>query len=647
MFQTKLKAFSILEIVIVVGLAALIFTSVYIFSIDAEVFADTNRTQANAAAIMQEEMQALLINKQSLWKSIVDNTENGDLHLAYTNETYQINSGKKVNGDYEISFTIDRLFRDTDGYVAYGYNLQEDINGRIINFTITWQDVFSQTVESKNVMYLTNWNTPIWTETTTADFNDGTTTDTIVASTGGGAIELDLDDEIEPDWCLPTITATSYNLIRQGNPTAISAIPNKAFMTTGGNASGPGLDSVAISSDNPPIITQLATSSALSKVNDVFVDSEGNYVYVTSDDNGNEVGIFDVSTQNYQLVGYFNASGSTDGIAVWAQGNVGYMTQGQVFRTFDLSSKTGSRSQLGSVTLARTGSDIVVRGNYAYVAITGSSIEMQIIDVSNPSNPQIVGFADVNGQGANAVYVSADGNRAYLGTSHSSSQDEFFIINTSSKNGSRPVIRSYNSNGTTIRDLTVIEEDQRAVLVGQNGEEYQVLDISDENNIIRCGGMQYNQGLLGVEGVIDANGYIWSYVLTNNSSAELMVILGGEFGGGGGGGQGSQYVSYGEYVSSVFDTGSSSTYYYSLNWSETLNENTDIVFQVRSGTSSNLSSVAFVGPDGTSSTFFTNYNGEYLPQIIQNKRYVQYKAILTSDRIFTPILESVRINYEP
>ncbi|KXK08712.1 MAG: hypothetical protein UZ20_WS6002000716 [candidate division WS6 bacterium OLB21] len=94
----------------------------------------------------------------------------------------------------------------------------------------------------------------------------------------------------------------------------------------------------------------------------------------------------------------------------------------------------------------------------------------------------------------------------------------------------------------------MIEEDQRAVLVGQNGEEYQVLDISDENNIIRCGGMQYNQGLLGVEGVIDANGYIWSYVLTNNSSAELMVILGGEFGGGGGGGQGSQYVSYGEYV---------------------------------------------------------------------------------------------------
>ncbi|KXK08711.1 MAG: hypothetical protein UZ20_WS6002000715 [candidate division WS6 bacterium OLB21] len=99
--------------------------------------------------------------------------------------------------------------------------------------------------------------------------------------------------------------------------------------------------------------------------------------------------------------------------------------------------------------------------------------------------------------------------------------------------------------------------------------------------------------------------------------------------------------------SNVFDTGSSSTYYYSLNWSETLNENTDIVFQVRSGTSSNLSSVAFVGPDGTNSTFFTNYNGEYLPQIIQNKRYVQYKAILTSDRIFTPILESVRINYEP
>ncbi len=52
------------------------------------------------------------------------------------------------------------------------------------------------------------------------------------------------------------------------------------------------------------------------------------------------------------------------------------------------------------------------------------------------------------------------------------------------------------------------------------------------------------------------------------------------------------------------------------------------------------------GPDGTTGTYFTTQTGQLLPSIVQNKRYIQYRAYFTSDTISTPILEDVRIQYE-
>ncbi|KXK27429.1 MAG: LVIVD repeat protein [candidate division WS6 bacterium OLB20] len=640
----KFQGFSVVELLVVIAVITIVLSSVFVFATDAATFTRRTRGFVNAATILQEEMRALLVNKQSLWKSIIDNTEGGEKSLSYTSDTYSIANGPKQNEDYQISFTIDRVFRDDLGTIIYTGG-SEDINSRLINFTVSWTGSDGVLLTTEHALIVTNWNTPVWLETIQSDFTNGTGDGIIVTSTNGGALELDLEDEIEPDWCLPFLTSTTYNMQRQGNPTSISAIPNYAYLSTGGNASGPGLDSVSITSDIPPVVTQLDTDSTLSKLNDIY--AEPGYVYVTSDDNGAEVGIFDSSNQNnLQYVGYFNASSSTDGNAVWVKGNVGYMTQGSTFRTFDLSSRTGSRPELDSVELIKNGVDMMVVGNYAYIAIQGASIEFQIIDVTNPSNIFAVGQADLNAQSANTVFVNAAGTRAYVGTSNSVSQAEFFIIDTSVKTGNRPIIASYNTNGTTIRDLTVIEQDSRAVLVGTGGEEYQVLDISNELSPSYCGGMQMNQGALGVEGIVDSGNKIWSYVLVDDSGAELTIILGGEFGGGGGGGQGDEYLEEGDYISQVFDTGSTSTQFYSVYWDETLAENTDIQVQIRAGNTADLSAQPWVGPDGTGSTFFTNALGEYTPASINNRRYIQYRVYLTSNKVFTPVLESISINYE-
>ncbi|MDP8240185.1 MAG: hypothetical protein P9X24_13935 [Candidatus Hatepunaea meridiana] len=50
--------------------------------------------------------------------------------------------------------------------------------------------------------------------------------------------------------------------------------------------------------------------------------------------------------------------------------------------------------------------DLFVRGDYAYVATELSGL--QILDISNPENPELVGYWDDNPLEAQCVYVSGD-----------------------------------------------------------------------------------------------------------------------------------------------------------------------------------------------------------------------------------------------
>jgi Tfp pilus assembly protein PilV len=642
--NNTIKSFSLVEIIIAIAIFSLIAISVSIFAIDSFRFSEYNKEQKKADLVIQDTINAINQSRSDLWQNIIDNTDAGAKHFTLVSNKYAFAAGAQTVGDITTSLTIASVQRDVDGNVVASGGTN-DINSRSVTMTVSWSDPLGFAQQLIDTFYINNWATPNWTTTTQADFTPGTQNHTIVTSTGNGAEEIDLSPVVHPDWCLPVITDTSYNLLRQGSPTSISSIPNFAVMGTGGNASGPALDSVNVTSDNPPVYTQGLTWGGSYKVNDIYI-LDNHYAYVITDDNSKEIVIVDLSVNPYAEVGSFNASGSTDGNAVWVQGNVGYMTQGSTLRTFDLNQKTGVRSQLGSITLAATGSDLQVVGNYAYVAINGASQELQIINVTNPASLSIVGQADVNGAAATSLYVSPDGNRVYIGTTNSGSQPELFIINTSIKTGNRPNVGSGDTNGTSIKALAYI--DNRVVIVGTSGQEYQVFDVSNESVPVKCGGMDDNAGLYGVSLVIDAPGNKWSYVLSGNSSAELHVILGNEFGGGGGQGQGSDYYPTADYTSLIFNTTSATVKYYSISWDATMFVNTTLSFQVRAATTSGgVASATWVGPNGTSATYFTNSFGEYLPAAVQAKQYIQYKAFFTTDKVYTPVLNSVKINYQP
>jgi hypothetical protein len=297
--------------------------------------------------------------------------------------------------------------------------------------------------------------------------------------------------------------------------------------------------------------------------------------------------------------------------------------------------------------IAGTAFRLQVVGNYAFVAMDFSNEELRIVNVTNASNISRAGAANVNGAAGQEVYVNETGTRAYLATSQSGSQSEMFIINTTNKS-SLSIVGSYESNGMSPRGITVVPGN-RAILVGTNGEEYQVINTTNEASPARCGGMQVNNGIYGVSSVLEGDGEAYSYVVTGDSTNEFKTILGGP------GGTGSVYYPDGIFESATLDTGLT-TAFNRVDGTLTIPNQTALNYQVAianaiSGSCSGVT-FTFVGPDGTTGTTYGPTGGA-IPfgttgTYTNPGRCFRYRAnFSTEDSAFTPILEDVRINYSP
>ena len=107
---------------------------------------------------------------------------------------------------------------------------------------------------------------------------------------------------------------------------------------------------------------------------------------------------------------------------------------------------------------------------------------------------------------------------------------------------------------------------------------------------------------------------------------------------------GHTLVNSGYLDSSTFDTGSSSTSYTTLNWQPTSQDpSATVKFQV--ATNNDNATWNYIGPDGTSSTYYTTPGGT-INSTNNNNEYIRYRAYLsTTDDTKNPTVTSVGINY--
>lgn len=637
-----------MEVLFAIALTAIILPAMLTGLISSRQGISQQQQRIQAIALLKEAEEVVRNVKEQSWSNVMND---GTYHPLTVSNEWSLASGPETVGDFERRIEISSIQRDSNGAIVESGGTIDPSTKKVV-IRILWSQPYNS--EASSTLFLTRYGeNAIEIVTTVSDFEAGTLDQTTVVDNSGGEVELGSGGGFG-NWCNPILSVTTVNLSRQGVPTAISAIEGSVVTGTGGNASGPTFVETGVSGNSPPTATFVGEYTN-AKANGVFV--EGNYGYVATDTNSEEFIILDTSQYSnpptntrFVKVGYFNAPGNVDGHTIFARGNVGYAVAVDKFYTIDLSSHSGSRPQINTntVTLAGVGNKVVVVGNYAYVAVNSITTPLQVIDVSNPVTPTIVAAASLTNQPGIDVAVNASGTRAYLISPYvSSSTPNVRIFDISNLTTPLPTVGSgYNTNVMNPRGIS-IATGNRLIVVGQNGtRQYQVVNISNENNPVACGdGMTITNGANAVSTVLQADGYAYSYVVTGDTNAELKIILGGS---------GGTFSNNGTFTSAPIDPGNSVVYnYFTPSFIEPVGTQVRFRVAVAQPVNNNCDdpTYTFVGPDGTESSY---YDGEgaipynLIGTFSNPGRCFKFRAYLsTSDYTSSPILYDVTVNYSP
>jgi hypothetical protein len=324
----------------------------------------------------------------------------------------------------------------------------------------------------------------------------------------------------------------------------------------------------------------------------------------------------------------------------------------------DIADVTSAPTGSTNPTISNSSCGTIASGNASWKRVSS-------LDFNSKSNTQ---------ETANSVFAKADGTRAYMssnGTVDANNDgipdsDQFYIIDTSNKSSPKFLSGTpstgaqsgyYLGTGANVelyprRSITVFG-DSRALLAGvdgvsnsNNAEEYQVVNISNESTPAYCGGVQFNSGFNDMASIAEADGDKFVYLVGNTTVNELKIIQGGPDG---------TYLGPGVFESSIFDATTSATFN-RFDVNATVPANTSLQYQVAIADAVTNSCAAgnyvFVGPDGTSNTYFASSSA--LPLNNDGVGYenpgrcMKYRAYLsTTDFNTTPILSDILFNFSP
>lgn len=647
------KGQSLIELLIVIAIMVL-FLPALISGLTASREGKPQLIQREEAfSLLKEAEEGIRIVRERNWSEIAIN---GNYSTQINGSIYSlipiVTTPTPSNG-YTRIINISDTLRDANGKISQTGTA--DPSTKKISITVSWSQPYSSSVNS--VIYLSRYlNNENFTETLEADFERGITSNqTAGVSTvdeEGGEVVLG-EGGAQGSWCNPNLAISAVDLPKSGVANAVSAIEGQVVAGTGENASGVSFARVDISNPpapTPPAGTINGTFDGF-KTNGVFIEPNvQDFAYLTTDTNSKEVVIIDLTSQSggkFPQAGYFNAPGNTSAKSIFVVGNIGYATVNNILYTFDLSSKSNSRDQLGQFTLAGNGNKVVVNGNYAYVAVESLTKQLQIIQVSTDGETLTeAGWAALDGSYGRDVFVNTAASRAYVATAQSADKHEMFVIDISTKTGSRPTVATYETNGMDPKGIAVVPGN-RAIIAGTGAEEYQVIKITTESvdpPMPRCGGLNIDSGIHGLSSVSEADGDNYSYIITGDASAELKIIVGGP---------GGRFFDSGIFESGIFDAGSTVAFN-RLDFSADIPLSTTLSLQVASAlpvTDCGDANYTYVGPDGATNSYFTTdnsisfaTNGNY----INPGRCFRYKVYFsTTDVLYTAVFKDITVNYSP
>lgn len=203
----------------------------------------------------------------------------------------------------------------------------------------------------------------------------------------------------------------------------------------------------------------------------------GNFAYVSSTNDAQELQVIDISVPSSPFVaGTYNAPGTANANGVYVNGTTVYLVRvSSAANEFVIVNATVPSLPVlvGSLDLGANGNEVVVSGNFAYVASSSNGQELQVINIVAPTLPILAGSLNLPGS-IDAITIAITGTTVLLGQG-----SLLYTINVST-----PLTPSIlGSMGTLdiLNDiaLTIANFDTYVYLAtSADNDEFQVADIS-------------------------------------------------------------------------------------------------------------------------------------------------------------------------
>ncbi|MDP2720632.1 MAG: hypothetical protein Q8O75_01700 [bacterium] len=611
---------ALIELILAIAIATVVLASLAsgVFAVR-EGFARSDKKLV-ANNLLQKEIEAIRSIKEFAWNSIATS------NTYYTRKSPTGNNWEAILGtieenSYTRGFTIANVCHQSPTSTSPIVNCTSpgaivDPSMKQIVATVSWSFLGTQSVSS--TFYISRYfNNQAWMQTIVSDFNTGILNNTQVTSDVDG--EVKLAPASGGNWNSPQVVALRDFAGGIADAQDIFVVNNRAYIVT---LTRSGADFFIYDVSNPDIPTPLGSRDLGANAYAVVVS--GNYAYVATSHDSRELTVMDVSDpSNPVLAGtHFNAPTGSDGRGVAVSGSTAYLitnnnttAPGYEFYSINVSNPAAP-TQIGGLNLAAAARDIFVSGSYAYIASTLNSQELQIVNITNPASPTLAGSYNSPG--------TSDGQSVYIvGTTAYMTDARLNILDVTNP-ASISSIGFYNAPGLP---FAVFVSGNFAFL-GHNevGSQFKVIDTTNPASPTLFGSANLGGTGFGVFVVGD-----YAYLATSNDTAEFQVIRGGAGGG---------FQTLGTFESATFDAGAVAGFNY-LTMTTNKPPSTNLRLQI--ATNTDASTWNFVGPDGTSSSYFDLPDAIPLNQIAN--RYFRFKAFLYGDGSATPTLFDATVNY--
>ncbi len=291
---------------------------------------------------------------------------------------------------------------------------------------------------------------------------------------------------------------------------------NYAYMTRSGAV--PNFLVIDISNTTNPTLTG---SLILSGTPQNLVVS-GNFAYVASDDNNQELQIVNISSPSApSLAGTYNAPGNSNESGVAVVGTTVYLVRSSSANNeFNIINVAVPALPvlLGSLDLGADGNDVVVSGNYAFVATSDNAQELKVLNISIPALPTLAGFLNLPGN-TDGTALALAGNTVFL-----SQGSTLYTVNISTPTS--PSQAGLISAGATINDISLNLGNGNTYLylaTSNNASEFQVIDVSSLASPVLLGSLNIT-GTNPLFGIAYHGTFDRAFAVGQADTAELMVI---------------------------------------------------------------------------------------------------------------------------